>query len=64
MKKFLLLLTITLLFNQCGYEKVYSGKNLNLFINEIKRENNSINNELSDAYWKYCLMKIQKIALI
>ena len=49
MKKFLLLLTITLLFNQCGYEKVYSGKNLNLFINEIKRENNSINNELSEA---------------
>ena len=49
MKKIILLLTITLLFNQCGYEKIYSSKNLNLSIKEIKRENNLINNELSKA---------------
>ena len=49
MKKLFLLLILSLFISQCGYEKVYSGKNLNLTIKEIKKENNVINNELSDA---------------
>ena len=35
--------------SQCGYEKIYSNKNLNLSIKNIKKENNVINNELSNA---------------
>lgn len=49
MKKLFLLFVISLFISQCGYEKVYSGKNLNLSIKKIKKENNFINNELSDA---------------
>ena len=49
MKKLFLLFVISLFNSQCGYEKVYSGKNLNLSIKKIKKENNFINNELSDA---------------
>ena len=49
MKKLFLLLLLTLFISQCGYEKIYSGKNLNLTIKNIKKENNVINNELSNA---------------
>lgn len=49
MKKIFLFLILTLLINQCGYEKVYSSKNLNFSIKNIKKENNTINNELSNA---------------
>ena len=49
MKKFFLFLSITLFINQCGYEKIYSNKNLNLSINKIEKENTVINNELSNA---------------
>ena len=49
MKKLFLLLIISLFISQCGYEKIYSGKNLNLTINNIKKENNVINNELANA---------------
>ena len=49
MTKKILFIIITLFLNQCGYEKIYSSKNLNLSINEIKKENNLINNELSDT---------------
>ena len=40
---------MSLLISQCGYEKIYSSKNLNLTIKKIKKENNLINNELSNA---------------
>lgn len=49
MKKIFLFLILTLFVNQCGYEKVYSSKNLNFSIKNIKKENNTINNELSNA---------------
>ena len=49
MKKLFLLLILSLLISQCGYEKIYSGKNLNLTIKNIKKGNNVINNELSNA---------------
>ena len=48
MKKIIFLLLITLFVNQCGYQKVYSNKNINLSINKIKKENNLINNEISN----------------
>ena len=40
MKKLFLLLILSLFISQCGYEKIYSGKNLNLSIKNIKKENN------------------------
>ena len=49
MKKSFLLFILIIFLNQCGYEKVFSGKNLNISIKEIKKENNIINNELSNA---------------
>ena len=49
MKNIFLLLILTLLISQCGYERIYSGKNLNFSIRDIKKENNIINNELSNA---------------
>ena len=49
MKKLFLLLILSLFISQCGYEKIYSGKNLNLTIKKIKKENNIINNEISNA---------------
>ena len=49
MKKIFLFLILTLFVSQCGYEKVYSSKNLNFSIKNIKKENNTINNELSSA---------------
>lgn len=52
MKKLFLFLTIALFLNQCGYEKIYSNKNLNLSIRVIKKENDNINNELSNTLLK------------
>ena len=49
MKKLFLLLMISMFISQCGYEKIYSGKNLNLTIKKIKKENNIINNEISNT---------------
>ena len=49
MKKLFFLFILTLLVSQCGYERIYSGKNLDISIKNIKKENNSINNELSNA---------------
>ena len=49
MKNLSLLLILSLFLSQCGYERIYSGKNLNLSIKNIKKENNIINNELSNA---------------
>ena len=47
MKNFFFLLFLTLFLSNCGFEKIYSGKNLNISIKEIRKENNNINNELS-----------------
>ena len=49
MKKLFLLLILSLFISQCGYEKIYSGKNLNLTIKKINKENSVINNEISNA---------------
>lgn len=49
MKKIFLLFAITLFVNQCGYEKIYSDKNINVSIKEIKKEKNFINNEIATA---------------
>ena len=49
MKKLFLLLILSLFISQCGYEKIYSGKNLDLTIKKIKKENNVVNNEISNA---------------
>ena len=49
MKNLSLLLILSLFLSQCSYERIYSGKNLNLSIKNIKKENNIINNELSNA---------------
>ena len=49
MTKKILLIMLALFLSQCGYEKIYSSKNINLSINKIKKENNIINNELSNA---------------
>ena len=49
MKNLSLFLILSLFISQCGYERIYSGKNLNLSIKNIKKENNIINNELSNA---------------
>ena len=49
MKNIFLLLILTLFICQCGYERIYSDKNLNFTIRDIKKENNAINNELSNA---------------
>ena len=49
MKKLFFLFILTSLVSQCGYERIYSGKNLDISIKNIKKENNSINNELSNA---------------
>ena len=49
MKNLSLFLILSLFLSQCGYERIYSGKNLNLSIKNIKKENNIINNELSNT---------------
>ena len=49
MKKLFLLLIFTLFVSQCGYEKIYSGKNIDITIKNIKKDNNIINNELSET---------------
>ena len=49
MKKLFLLLILSLFISQCGYEKVYSGKNIDITIKNIKKDNNIINNELSET---------------
>lgn len=49
MKNLSLFLILSFFISQCGYERIYSGKNLNLSIKNIKKENNIINNELSNA---------------
>ena len=49
MKKLFLLLILSLFISQCGYEKVYSGKSIDITIKNIKKDNNIINNELSET---------------
>lgn len=43
-KIFILILTFFILSN-CGYEAVYSSKNINFTIGNIEKTNNSLNNE-------------------
>ena len=49
MKKLFLIFIFFLFVNQCGYQKIYSNNNLNFSIKSIKKENDIINNELTDA---------------
>ena len=49
MKKLFLLLILTLFVTNCGYQKIYSSKNLQLSIKEIKKDNTELNNEISNA---------------
>ena len=49
MKKLFLLLILTLFVTNCGYQKIYSSKNLQLSIKEIKKDNTDLNNEISNA---------------
>ena len=49
MKKLFLLLILTLFVTNCGYQKIYSSKNLQLSIKEIKKDNTVLNNEISNA---------------
>ena len=48
MKNFLLLLLFIFLTN-CGFEPIYSKKNLDIKINKIEKENTLLNNEISNA---------------
>ena len=48
MKNFLLLLLFIFLTN-CGFEPIYSKKNLDIKINKIVKENTLLNNEISNA---------------
>ena len=47
--KFSLLFIILLILNSCGYEPVYSKKNLNFSIGNIEKNNTSLNNKFSQA---------------
>ena len=49
MKKLFLLLILSIFVTNCGYQKIYSNKNLQLSIKEIKKENTVLNNEISNA---------------
>ena len=49
MKKFFFLIILILFVTNCGYQKIYSSKNLQLSIKEIKKENTVLNNEISNA---------------
>ena len=60
MKKLILLFIITLFVTSCGYQKIYSSKNLQLSIKEIKKENTVLNNEISNALLNIFLMVMWK----
>ena len=61
MKKLFLLLILSIFITNCGYQKIYSNKNLQLSIKEIKKENTDLNNEISNALLESFLIVIQKI---
>ena len=48
MKNFILLILFIFLTN-CGFEPIYSKKNLDIKINKIEKENTLLNNEISNA---------------
>ena len=48
MKNFILLIIFIFLTN-CGFEPIYSKKNLDIKINKIVKENTLLNNEISNA---------------
>lgn len=48
MKNFILIIIFIFLTN-CGFEPIYSKKNLDIKINKIEKENTLLNNEISNA---------------
>jgi len=44
-KKLLLYIFVLAVFSSCGYEPIYSSKNLNFGIGNIEKSNNSLNNK-------------------
>tara|TARA_B100000963_G_scaffold354356_1_gene370706 strand:+ start:5817 stop:6269 length:453 start_codon:yes stop_codon:yes gene_type:complete len=47
--KFFFFLTFFLLFSNCGYEPIYSTKNLNFTIGSVEKRNTSLNNKFSKS---------------
>ena len=48
MKNFILIIFFIFLTN-CGFEPIYSKKNLDIKINKVEKENTLLNNEISNA---------------
>ena len=44
-KNFIFLITFFLVLSNCGYQPIYSTKNLNFTIGNIEKENTSLNNK-------------------
>ena len=44
-KNFIILITFFLVLSNCGYQPIYSTKNLNFTIGNIEKENTSLNNK-------------------
>ncbi len=44
-KKLLLYILVLAVFSSCGYQPIYSSKNLNFGIGNIEKNNNSLNNK-------------------
>ncbi len=47
--KFFFFLTIFLFFSNCGFEPIYSTKNLNFTIGNVEKRNTSLNNKFSKS---------------
>ena len=45
MHKVFFIITVFFLLSNCGYEPIYSSKNINFSIGNIEKVNNSLNNE-------------------
>tara|TARA_Y100000389_G_C17435000_1_gene504947 strand:- start:1072 stop:1521 length:450 start_codon:yes stop_codon:yes gene_type:complete len=49
MKKIFILISSLLMLSNCGYEPVYSSKNINFTVGNIEKTNNNLNNEFVRA---------------
>lgn len=49
LNKFFFFLTIFLFFSNCGFEPIYSTKNLNFTIGNVEKRNTSLNNKFSKS---------------